>query len=432
MTGQLPLTAPAAADTAASELPAPAGWPDPPAPAAFTGLAGDIVTQAAPHTEADPVAILAQLLIAYGSAVGRGAWFQIDATRHHANEFVVLVGETARARKGSSWDRVCDLVSTVDVGFGGRIATGLASGEGLVWHARDPAPGSPDQHEPRLLVLEPEFAAVLKATNRDQSTLSPVLRCAWDSRPLQLLTRTAPAKASNAHISVIGHITATELRHHVTSVELANGLMNRFLLILVRRVRLLPEGGHPDPLRGTDLAARLARHLTRARNAGQLRLDPAARSLWHDLYPRLTEPLDGVAGALCARAEAHVLRLALIYALINNHRDIHADDLHAAVALHDYAARSATWTLAAHSGNPLAEHIHAALVAQPDGLTRTELRDLLHRNQPVARVDAALRALADSGRATRHTRHTGGRPAETWTATPAATPAARALRAAQP
>lgn len=429
--GQLALAASAA--PAAGLLPAPPGWPDAPAAAAFTGLAGDIVAAIAPNTEADPVAILGQLLIAYGSAVGRGAWFQIEATRHYPNEFVIVVGESSRARKGSSWDRVAGLLAAADPGFAGRLATGLSSGEGLVWHARDPAPDSAERRDPRLLVLEPEFAAVVKATNRDQSTLSPVLRCAWDSRPLQLLTRTAPARASHAHISVIGHITATELRHHVTTLELANGLLNRFLFLLVRRVRLLPEGGHPDPLHGTHLPDQLARHLARARSAGHLHLDDATRRLWHDIYARLTEPADDLAGAVCARAEAHVLRLALIYALINGHRAIRAEDLHAALALHDYAARSATWTLADHAGDPLAEQLHAALTAHPDGLTRTQLRDLLHRNQPAGRIHDALEALAAAGRATRHTRRTGGRPAEIWTAAaPAVTPAARAPRAAQP
>src|ERR1039458_1782290 len=44
--------------TSSSELvPAPVGWPEPPAPDAFYGLAGDIVGAIAPHTEADPVAV---------------------------------------------------------------------------------------------------------------------------------------------------------------------------------------------------------------------------------------------------------------------------------------------------------------------------------------------------------------------------------------
>ena len=124
-------------------LPAPAGWPEPPGPAAYHGLAGEIVDQIAPHTEADPVAILSQLLIAFGAAVGRGAHFQIEASSHHPNEFLVLVGDSAKARKGSSWDNVARLLAHADPTLTARILTGLSSGEGLIWAVRDPAVRTP-------------------------------------------------------------------------------------------------------------------------------------------------------------------------------------------------------------------------------------------------------------------------------------------------
>ena len=85
-------------EPADATLPAPAGWPAPPAPAAYHELLGEIVKRIAPHTEADPVAILTQLLVACGAAVGRGAFFQVEATRHHPNEFMLLVGTSAKAR----------------------------------------------------------------------------------------------------------------------------------------------------------------------------------------------------------------------------------------------------------------------------------------------------------------------------------------------
>ena len=97
-------------------------------PAAYHGLAGEIVNRIAPHTEADPVAILSQLLVAFGAAAGRGAWFQVEATRHHPNEFLVLIGDSARARKGSSWDHVHRLIAGADPAITARILTGLKRG----------------------------------------------------------------------------------------------------------------------------------------------------------------------------------------------------------------------------------------------------------------------------------------------------------------
>jgi hypothetical protein len=396
----------------------PDGWPAPPAPAAYHGLAGEIVHVISPQTEADPVAILSQLLVAFGAAAGRGTFFQVEATRHHPNEFMLLVGDSAKARKGSSWDHVRRLLDTADPQITGRTLTGLSSGEGLIWAVRDPTaqdPGIPDR---RLLVIEPEFASVLKSTARDISTLSPTLRSAWDSRPLAILTRTAPARATDAHIAVIGHITQTELQHHVKAVELANGLLNRFILIACRRVRLLPEGGDPDPLKRSGLDRRLAQALNGARGAGQLRLSPHARQRWADAYRQLAEPQTGIAGQISARAEAHTIRLALTYALLDNARHIEPAHLDAALALWDYAARSATWALERTTGDPLAQQIHAALRHAPDGLTRTQLRDLVHRNASTAELDHALTALTHDAKATSQRILTAGRPAELWTATP--------------
>jgi len=402
---------------AAGALAAPAGWPAPADPAAYHELLGQIVTTIAPHTEADPVAILTQLLVAFGAAAGRGTFFEVEATRHHPNEFMLLVGDSSKARKGSSWDHVRRLIAAVDSTIERRILTGLSSGEGLIWAVRDPTSQDPGHTDQRLLVIEPEFASVLKASAREISTLSPTLRSAWDGRPLAILTRTAPARATGAHISLIGHITQAELRRHTTTIELANGYLNRILIVACRRQRLLPEGGHPDPLAATSLARLLAQALARAQTAGHVRLDEEARELWHHAYHQLAQPQSGVLGQITARSEAHVIRLALLSALADGKQNIGPPHLHAALALHDYAARSADWALTGATGQPLAEQIHAALQASPAGLTRSQISDTLNHNQPAGQLDHALRALQAAGRATVTQIATGGRPAQLWTAT---------------
>ena len=419
MTSPSLLDQPQDPEPADTPLPAPAGWPAPPAPTVYHELLGEIVTTIAPHTEADPAAILTQLLVAFGAAVGRGAWFTVEATRHHANEFMLLVGDSSKARKGSSLDHVRRLIATVDPTLERRILTGLSSGEGLIWAVRDPSGQDPGISDQRLLVIEPEFSSVLKASAREISTLSPTLRSAWDGRPLAILTRTAPARATGAHIALIGHITREELRRHTTTIELSNGYLNRFLLIACRRQRLLPEGGHHDPLAGSGLDRLLTATLQHARKAGQLRLDDNARALWHHAYHQLAQPHPGIVGQITARAEAHTIRLALIYALADGVKQIGPQHLAAALALHDYAARSAAWALTGATGQPLAEQIHAALRHTPAGLTRSQISDTLKHNQPAGQLDTALRALHAAGRATVTQIATGGRPAQLWTATPA-------------
>jgi hypothetical protein len=400
------------------QLLAPTGWPDPPEAAIYHELPGEIVKTIAPHTESDPVAILTQLLVSFGAAVGRGAYFQVEATRHHPNEYMCLTGDTARARKGSSWDHVRQLITTIDPTLGPRILTGLSSGEGVIWSVRDPSGQDPGHNDQRLLVIEPEFASTLKAASRELSTLSPTLRSGWDGRPLAILTRTAPARATTAHITIIGHITQHELRRHTTSLELANGFMNRVLIIACRRQQLLPEGGNPDPLHNTGLERLLTAALKQARTAGQVRLDPDARELWHHAYRQLAaEPSDQLVAQITARAEAHVIRLALIYALTDGQRQIATTHLTAALALQDYAARSAAWALKGATGQPLAEQIHTILRQHPNGLTRRQLSQTLNHNQPAGEIDNALHALNDAGRVTQVQIPTRGRPAQLWTAT---------------
>ena len=404
--------------TSISELvPAPVGWPEPPAPDAYYGLAGDIVGAIAPHTEADPVAVLVQLLLAYGALIGGGAWFMVERTRHYPNEFAVLVGDSAVARKGTALGQVRELLGEIEADFPSRMKKGLSSGEGVVYLLRDrhgEDPGAPDR---RLLITEPEFSRVLQG--RELSLLSPILRQAWDGEDLETLTRNRPLHATGAHLALIGHITATELRHCSTTLSIANGFLNRFLFVSCRRTQLLPDGGDVDPLANTGLKDRLAQALDHARGAGELRFDSGAKRHWRTTYKKMSKrPMEGVTGALTARAEAHSIRLALIYALLDGASSIKVEHLKAGLALWEYAARSAEWALGEATGVPFAEQIHGHMVDNPGGVPLTQLHELLNNNHTSAELREALRALEHAGRAECRKKKNpkGGRPAEIWTA----------------
>ena len=112
-----------------------------------------------------------------------------------------------------------------------------------------------------------------------------------------------------------------------------------------------------------------------------------------------------------------MIRLALIYALADGHHQIRSQHLQAALALQDYAARSAAWALSGATGQPLPEQIHAALVAHPGGLTRSQISQTLNHHQPAGQIETALHALHTAGRVTATQIPTGGRPAQLWTTT---------------
>ena len=393
--------------------------------AAFHGLAGDVVRAIEPHCEADPVAILANTLAAVGSAGGRGAFAKVGGDEHHLKLFVGLVGETAKGRKGTSWGPVRDLLGAVDPGWAGeRVGGGLSTGEGLIHAVRDEVrgmrkdeevvldPGEPDK---RLLVLEGELASILKVMGREGNTLSPVIRQAWDGDRLRTMTKNSPTKSTGAHVSIIAHVTKAELLRHLGETERANGFANRFLWLMVRRSKQLPFGGEwqaPGALvRRLDTAVRFAR------TPRVITWGASARSEWAEVYGPLSEGKPGLFGAVVGRAEAQTLRLATLYAAMDESGTIERAHLEAALALWDYAEESARYIFGDATGDPVADAILEALRnAGTDGLTRTEIRDLFKRHQSADRIDGALGELLRLGRVRREVEQTGGRPAERWIA----------------
>lgn len=219
-------------------------WPAIPEPAVFHGPAGEFVLRTEPHTESDPMALLSQFLVAFGTATGRNAHYAVEASRHHTNEFVVLVGASSKGRKGSAWDHVEALMREVDEPFVGHcIASGMSSGEGLIAEVADNDQDKSPAGEKRKLIVESEFAQVMKVLAREGNTLSPVIRNAWDGKTLQTMAKNSPLRATGAHIGIVGHITKQELLRHITATELANGFFNRFMAVAVQRSKTLPFGG---------------------------------------------------------------------------------------------------------------------------------------------------------------------------------------------
>jgi len=380
----------------------------------FRGPAGEFVRVTEPHSEAHPMALLVQFLVAFGCACGRGAHYQVEADRHYPAEFCVLVGPTARGRKGSAWGHVRRLLEEADQGFARCLVGGLSSGEGLIAQVRD----GEDAQTPvdkRRLVVEPEFAQVLKVLAREGNTLSAIVRQAWDGEPLQTIVRNDPLRATDAHIAIVAHITRDELLRYLTATELANGFANRFLLVAVERSKLLPFGGALDSERLAEVrdAARLA--LRFASQHRPVTFNDAARERWIDVYRELSADRPGLAGAATARAEAHTVRLALIYALLDLSERICPEHLEAALAVWRYSAASAQWIFGDTLGDPTADEIWSAAKERPAGLTRTEVSDMFSRNKKRREIERALGVLEDAGRLRRETRQPErGRAAEVW------------------
>ena len=398
-------------------------WPPPLAPEAYYGIAGDIVRLIEPETEADPAALLFQLLTAAGNILGSAAYAQVESDRHPPRLFTVQVGRTSRGRKGTSWGRVRSLLEIVAPEWTrDRIASGLSSGEGVICEVRDPVtmvtkgkeevtdPGVTDK---RVLVFEGEIARALRAMERPGNTLSAILRDAWDHGNLRTLIKNNPTRATGAHISLIGHVTIDELQRYLDRTEMANGLANRLIFVCVQQSKLLPRGGRP--IDWETLERRLRATLAGAPR-GEIGRTEAAWAIWESVYPSLAADRPGMLGAILGRAEAQVLRLAVTYALLDKSAFIEADHLMAALACWEYAEVSARFIFGNSVGDPVADEILRVLREQPDGMTRTELFHHFGRNRSSDEIGRALAVLSKGNFVAASVERTSGRPAERWRA----------------
>ena len=374
--------------------------------AALYGLAGDVVRAIMPHTESDPVNVLLTYLAFFGAAVGRGPHADADGAEHPARLFAVLVGESAKARKGSGLNHVRSVFTLADAAFTNqRLKAGFGSGEAVV-------DAVAEDDDPRLLVIEPEWTRVLLVSARDGSTLSPLLRQGWDGDRLEVRTRGKKSVAEGAHLVVIGHVTADELRTRLTETDRANGFANRHLFALVKRSKLLPSGGKLDGEAVIELGKRTGEALRAARTAGVIRRTSEAEAFWERLYCEMAhdEP-GGLLGAIVARDQAQVLRLSVAYALTDGSRTIELAHLEAAWALWSYCRRSAGLIFGDAIGLSVADRILTAVrEAGEDGITLDDLQRHFSRHLNTTARDAALAILEGRDQIRRVTEETGGRP----------------------
>lgn len=379
-------------------------------PAAFQGLAGVIVDNLAPFTEADPVGVLVTVLALFGAYTQPTAHVWAGDVEHGARVWPLLVGATAGGLKGSAWQIAKRVAQSADPIFAAEnIDSGLTSGEGLIERIRDadgpevkkdPHPGV---HDKRLLVIESEFAAVLARAGREGNTLSTVMRQAWDGDDLRTMSRRSNRlRATRPHVVLVGHVTPRELVLRLTESDVAGGTMNRFLPVLVRRSKRLPMGGGAPPELITDLGRdfRDAGRFAWARH--RMLRSTEADAWWCDeVYTELTPDSvsEGPVAMVIARAAPQVLRLAMLYALLDSSPSVELVHLRAAVELWRYVVASCGHIFGGSTGNPNLDKVIKAIGdAGPAGMTRQEIRrDVFNRNLPADQIDALLRQLVTLG-----------------------------------
>ena len=381
--------------------------------AALHGLAGETVRALRPHTEACDGAVLSQYLAVVSSCVGRSPHVAVGPARQPARLFVLVVGSTGRGRKGTALDAaLAPFLHPTGPRFPRRVSN-VQSGEAIIEAVRDGEGDEPGVEDKRLLCKETEFGNVFAAKGRAGSILTGVLRQGWDSGDLHN-TKIKSVQATGAHVVVVGHITADELHDVAGRTDTANGFLNRFQFAHAQAVRSIPlPEPPPDDVLGV-LASCLSAAIQVAKSRGRVHLSGPALGLWRQLYPHLDADDEGAVGALLARTKPYLLRLALVYALLDRADKIEPVHLHAACALWDYHTATIHHVYGGRTGNRLDDRLLSAIVEAGGAANRTALSGALSRHVTAAALDAARDRLVAAGVVEIESVKTAGRPREVW------------------
>lgn len=390
----------------------------------FRGFAGEFVKFAIENSEADSMAVLMTFLSYFGVEVGRNPYV-VAGDRQHARINVVLVGQSSKARKGTSVIPVKLLFNIPKKWWeGAQFSPGpLSTGEGGVNAVRDEHveyqinrktgkgeykvvdPGVSDK---RMIIIDQEFAAALSCSKREGNTLTTVIRLFYDGSKVEPLTKNSKISATDPHVAIVAHITTHELKQKMNKVEAFNGLANRFAWVCVRRSKLVAFPKELDEKVLQSFQERLVEILRFSSTQDEITLSSDARELWAKIYPSLTKEFGGLLGAVLGRAETNVLRFALLYALLDCSSEITVHHLQAALALWKYCEQSAEFIFGELETDTIERRIMDAL-HEKDGLDTRSLYDIFTRNIKKDDLEAALKSLIASSRIRLEKQKSGGR-----------------------
>ena len=382
---------------------------------ALSGLAGRFVELAGRNSEADPAAILLTFLMRFGVEVGPGPFLFVGDSKHYVRSIAVIVGNSSKARKGTSGKpvtRVFSLGVIDDKDFNLYVPASsspgpLSSGEGLIWNVRDPVtiwkvdkktkegeavvidPGVKDK---RLFILDEEFSSCLTASKRDGNTISAIIRCLWDSGDLSPLTKNNRIKATGAHIGIVSHITLAELNKKLEDTETFSGFANRILWTCARRQRLVPFPKPMPPDELNEMRKELRSTISKCREIKEVVLSVDAREKWVGIYTELSRDHSGLVGACINRAESQVLRLSMIYSLLDSSGTIEVNHLDSALAVWKYCEDSARFIFASREANPYAQKI-MDLLREGREMSTKQIYDAFSRNITKKQMEEAIMEL---------------------------------------
>ena len=230
------------------------------------------------------------------------------------------------------------------------------------------------------------------------------------------MTKNSSIKATSPHVSIIGHITPTELHVKLNSVDIANGFANRFLFVYVERQKPIINFNDNRSSLIQELSFEINKRIEHIKPTGKIQFSSEALKIWEIIYFKLSGGCSGIVGDLHARATTHITKLSLIISLLNQETEISEQSLIAAIHLWQYCSDSVNYLYSNSLGDESLDTLYSAICEKPDGLSRTEIHSLYRQNKSKLGINQILRSLESSGLIYSERMQTAGAPKEVWKA----------------
>lgn len=402
----------------------------------------DFVERVSRCLESDVNNIVSDFLACAGAAIGVNAHAKIAEDIHRPATFHMLIAPTSSG-KGTCFgvvDKLYREASNFD--WPKSTRRGLRSAQALVRainesceefrkqeDGEDSEKSNPKYTEGRMLFRSSEIAELFKSFKQEWSTMSHKLRDVYDGGPVANEVADASKSYSVTKpyaVSIAGDVTPWELSTVINDVDFANGVANRFVWCVSHQARKLPRPPRMPDL--SDIARRL-RTVLPTEPLEEFSYSEEGGAVW-DAWVATIPDDDSKLGSACGRMRANALRLAVLFAVLDEQRlssaappQIKASHVRAAAAIMDRHRATVGWFLANPTSIPKnlpekkvdtlwskVEKLKSNLV---DGqITAESLRALFSHETVEER-----RAIAEAAGLKERTEKTSGRGRTVWCAT---------------
>ena len=398
------------------------------------GLLGEFVNIAHPTTEASKELILYEMLPILGAMLGCAYYLPFGSDKHFPSLFTLTIARTSDG-KGQALSHCENAAEALDASWANtNIHSNPVSGEGLVRMLA----GSKlrmDSRRNRVALTIAEMSSYFNAQARENSTLSAILRNAYDGKPQETF-RSDAKKSHDAReyiLGLCGMITPKELRKVMPNVDWSNGAANRFLWnIGMADKKLSRSPARPDFSEWVKKVGHLLTLNAQVEESGETAIDytKQGQETWDDWFYSLPKRDDDILSESQARVAANCARVANLYAQLDERRldspkwtvALHPKHVEAGIEIVGRSRQSVEWYLTQHlgeQGKAAYDDIHklkaAMLKAVRDGkagLTGHDIAQLFRRKSLEERDGICLQAGLKASRLERP--QGGGKPGIIW------------------